>query len=381
MLRRFASSAALLALLLLPACANDDDLVLADAAHDAASSAAVHRLLVSRAADLHAAALALRAAAPAPGPDGWSRASDPAAVQAMRAAWKQARVALDGLEGANDLFFPDAAAALDLRYEQALALGPDPDLFDGEGFVGLHAIERILWSDSIPPSVTAFEQTLPGYTAATFPTSPFAAAEFQTDLCDTLVSDSASLQTRVAALTLDSPSAYQTAVHLVKDQLTKLQEAGAGRDESRYAGFTLADMRANLGAAQATQGAFHAWLVSKQAGVTADGGAGPTGSMIDAAIASGFAQLHVAYRLTSSDRLSPPAGWSSVDPADTTLSSTFGQIFLAVRGAVDESSGDSLLSQMGQAIQVLGISPSAAADGGTSAATDAGGLPPDTDGT
>src|SRR6185437_14153971 len=151
MLRRFALPVVLAALL--PACSNDDALVLADAANDAAASAAVKQMLVAHAADLHAAALALQAAAPQPGPTGWSEASNGDAVAAMRAAWKKAHLAYQGLEGAADLYFSYLDAALDSRYDAALTLGPDPDLFDNQGFVGLHAVERILWADQIPPLV------------------------------------------------------------------------------------------------------------------------------------------------------------------------------------------------------------------------------------
>src|SRR5262249_26500248 len=98
---------------------------------------------------------------------------------------------------------------------------------------------------------------------------------------------------------------------------------------------------------------------------------------VDAAIASGFTGLEKAYATYAASKgegLSPPAGWSSVDPGQTMIISPFGQLFLAVSAAVDETSGGSLLSSMGQAIQLLGISPSPGADAGVMDASN--GLPP-----
>jgi iron uptake system component EfeO len=381
MLRRFALLP-VLAALLLPACADDNALVLADAANDAAAAAAVKQSLVAHAADLHTAAVALQAAAPPPGSPGWNATTDRAAIVAMKEQWQQARLAFEALEGAVDVFFPDVEASIDLRYEQALAIGTVADPFDGRGFTGFHAIERILWSDSIPSAVRAYELTLPGHWAAAFPASEFEVTEFQNALCQQLVDVTGSLQARVQALSLDSPGAYQTAVHLLKDQLTKMEEAGAGKDESRYARYTLAEMRVNEATAEATEAAFHRWLLSKQVGVPVDAGAmvdagpPPTGPQIDMAIAAGFAQLDAAYGCTPGNGLSPPAGWSSIDPTDAMIgTSPFGGLFLAVSGADDETNPGSLLSAMAQAIQVLGILPNTP-DGGVDA-----GLPGDTDGT
>ncbi len=367
MLRRLLLPAVLAALL--PACSNDDALVLADAADDAAAAATVKQMLVTHAADLHDAAVALQDAAPKPGPAGWSEATDPDAVHAMRDAWKRADLAYRWLEGAVEVYFPDAEDSLDARFEDALALGSDPDLFDGQGFVGLHAVERILWADAkLPASVAAFEASLMPGAAPSFPTNFFQAQEFHDKLCNVLVQDTASLQSRIAALSLDSPDAYETAVHLVKGQLTKVEDAGAGKDLSRYANFTLADMRANLAAAEATHAAFHRWLLSKQDGGSAD----------DSAVEMGFAQLVNAYGYIQGDGLpSPPAGWSSVDPTTEMIgTSAFGGLWAAVSGQVNETSDGSLLSAMGKVFTELGIAPSTAPDGGTDAGT-SGGLPPD----
>src|SRR4051794_24715300 len=117
---RFAGPPALVFALLLPACSGDNDAVLTDAASDAAAAAAAKQMLLARAGDLHAAAVALHAAAPA---TAWSSQSDPGSVLAMKAAWKQARAGYQGLEGVADLSFPDLDAVIDVRYDDQVALG------------------------------------------------------------------------------------------------------------------------------------------------------------------------------------------------------------------------------------------------------------------
>jgi iron uptake system component EfeO len=343
--RRRAGLVALVLSLLLPACSGgDDDLVLADAARDAAAAAAAKQLLAGYAHDLHAAALTLQAAAP---DAGWTSASDPSSVAAMKAAWKDARRAYQGLEGAADRSFPDLDAAIDTRYDDQIALGPDPDPFDGQGFVGLHAVERILWSDEVPASVIAFESGLAGYVAPSFPTTATQAAEFKGGLCGRLVSDTAALELRVDGLALDSPSAYQAALGLVHIQVIKVEEAGAGKDESRYSRSTLADMRANMAAAEATHAVFRGWLLAKQGGPAVDGEVG-----------AGFARLASAYTAVHGDGLPfAPAGWSSIAPTDTMLGSPFGALFQATSAECDDTRDGSLAHAMGEAVELLGIAP------------------------
>jgi iron uptake system component EfeO len=331
----------------LPACRNDNDGVLADAANDASAAAATKQLLAGHAADLHAAATALCAAAPA---TGWTSADAAANVSAMKAAWKDARRAYQGLEGAADDFFPDLDAAIDTRYDDALALGPDPDLFDGRGFVGLHAIERILWSDAIPKGVTTFEMRLPDYQPAAFPATDAEAAEFQTGLCAQLVADTSALVAKVSGLALDSPSAYQGAVKLVAMQVVKIQEAGEGKDESRYANATLADMRADLAAASSTHAAFRDWLATKTGGAAAD-----------AAVAAGFERVQQAYGSVSGDGLpAVPAEWSSVAPSGAMLATPFGGLFQGMGVECDATRDGSLAHALGNVVTLLGLTPPAA---------------------
>ena len=74
----------------------------------------------------------------------------------MKAAWVRARTAYEHVEGAIAPIFPELDAAIDERYDGFLAdIGPtgDANLFDGTGVTGMHGIERILYSDSIPANV------------------------------------------------------------------------------------------------------------------------------------------------------------------------------------------------------------------------------------
>jgi iron uptake system component EfeO len=325
--------------------AGDNAEVLADAAHDAASARAAQALLAGHAADLHAAVVSLCAAAPLPPATGWSDATDPAAVAAMRAAWKDAHRAYQGLDGAADLLFPDLDKVLDGAYEDALAAGPDEDPFDAEGFVGLHAVERILWADAIPPHVVAAESALPGYVPAFFPVSELQAAEFHYDLCARLVSDAEALVERVASLDLGSPDGYEAGVRLVEQQVGKVTAAGQGLDESRYSDTTLADMRADVAAARATHEAYRPWLAAK-----------PGGSAMDADVEAGFTRLDAAYAAVAGDGLpAVPPGWSAVDPTAAARAAPFGKLFAAASAASDDTQPGSLAHLMDGAAVRMGI--------------------------
>jgi iron uptake system component EfeO len=131
----------------------------------------------------------------------------------------------------------------------------------------------------------------------------------------------------------------------VEGQLAKMKEAGAGTDESRYAGFSLADMRANLANASATHAIFHDWLLTK-----------PRGAHVDGEIADGFAKLDQSYAALTGDALpSAPAGWSSVDPTDAMRATPFGTLFTAVLEEADDTRDGSLAHSMDEAAEVLGI--------------------------
>jgi len=125
----------------------------------------------------------------------------------------------------------------------------------------------------------------------------------------------------------------------------KLGEAALGHDESRYAGYTLADMRENLASAKETHAVFRAWLLTKEGGAHVDG-----------EIAEGFARLEQAYATVAGDALPPaPAGWSAVDPTHEAQTSPFGVLFAAASAESDDTIDGSLAHSMDEAAGLLGI--------------------------
>src|SRR5262249_25187867 len=138
---------------------------------------------------LHTAVVDLQNDAPAPDADGWNATSDAAAVQKMKTDWTRARIAYEHIEGAIAVLFPalhvhcpEHDLHTDDRYDGFIATGPDDNLFDDEGVTGIHAAERILWSDSIPQRVMDFEKGLPYYQPAAFPANENQAREFKEKL-------------------------------------------------------------------------------------------------------------------------------------------------------------------------------------------------------
>jgi iron uptake system component EfeO len=340
-MRRFLLAAGLF----LAACANQNDLVLADAALDDAATTAARDEALGHADDLRAAVTDLCAAAPAPTATGWSAATHPDAVARMRDSWRRARVAYQSIEGLMDMFLGDVDAAVDARLEAALAAGPDENPFDDEGFVGMHAVERILWADQIPAAVAAAEASAGGIAAASFPQTAEQATDFRDELCARLVTDAATLRERLGDLTLDAPSLYEAGVRLVEAQAEKLAEAAEGHDECRYAGATLADMRANLASAKRTHALFAAWLATKAEGPHVAG-----------EVDDGFAALEAAYAAVEGDALPPvPVGWDAERPAPASLATPYGTLFSAASAASDDTVDGSLAHSLDEAAGLLGI--------------------------
>jgi iron uptake system component EfeO len=232
---------------------------------------------------LWTASKALRDAAPAPRGRGWDETMDAAALDAMKAAWKNARDAYEHVEGATAPIFFDIDVAIDERYDGFLAVGPDTDLFDDQGVTGMHAIERILYADVTPPGVVAFEMPLPGYEAAAWPTTEQEAAEFKNKLCARLVTDTKTLLDDWTPRLIDVSGAFDGLVSLVNEQQEKVNKAGTNAEESRYSQRTMADLRANLAGTVAIYQVFRAWLKTKPAK-----GSTPSGVDVDTSITAGL---------------------------------------------------------------------------------------------
>jgi iron uptake system component EfeO len=303
---------------------------------------------------LHAAAVALQAAAPVPTGRGWSATDDAGAIAAMKAAWVDARTAYEHVEGATAPIFPDIDSAIDERYDGFISSPPfaDADLFDDEGVTGMHAIERIIYSATIPANVVAFEASLPGYQPAAYPQTEAQAAAFRDKLCVKLIDDTAMLlDLWTHARHLDVSGAFTGLVGLMKEQQEKVNNAANGEEESRYAQRTMADLRANLVGTTAIYGLFRDWLQS----VPASGGA-PSGSDVDAAIMAGFSSLRTTYDAVDGDAIPPPPDtWRAEEPSSADLATPFGMLYESIRAAVDPEVPGSIVDDMKTAAMLLGI--------------------------
>lgn len=283
--------------------------------------------------------------APAADADGWNATADAAAVQKMRADWKRARTAYEHVEGAIAILFPELDISTDQRYDGFIATDPDDNLFDGQGVTGIHAAERILWSDSIPQRVVDFEKGLPYYQPAAFPANENQARQFKEELLGRLVTDVGTMKQQFNGLALDSSSAFRGVIGSMGEQIEKANKAASGEEESRYAQYTLADMRANVEAGVSIYAAFQPWLREK------DGG-----EALDAKITAGFQRLQQHYAALSGDALPEvPASWSASNPSAQDLATPFGQLYQGLTAEAEPQQDGSLVHSMNAAADLLGI--------------------------
>ncbi|MBX5482264.1 MAG: EfeM/EfeO family lipoprotein [Myxococcaceae bacterium] len=294
---------------------------------------------------LHQAAVDLRNDAPAPDADGWNATDDAAAVAKMKEDWKKARVAYERIEGAIAVLFPELDVSTDERYDGFIAEAPDDNLFDGEGVIGIHAVERILWSDSIPASVREFEEGLPNYRPAAFPATQEEAAAFKDGLLARLEADTKQMRDDFAPLELDPAAAFRGVIGSIEEQVEKVNLAATGEEESRYAQHTLADMRANVEGGREIFKAFSPWLLGTEHGKELDDG-----------VKGGFDRLDAAYAAVEGDALPPvPQTWSSQNPSEADLATPFGKLWKVVRDEADPGLEGSTAHEMNHAAEALGI--------------------------
>jgi iron uptake system component EfeO len=319
---------------------------------------AVHGLHDAYLGELHtlvSAAQDLQRAAPLPPDRGWDAKKDAAAIAAMKEAWIRARTAYESVEGALAPLFPDIDISIDARYDDFLAeLGPegDKDLFDDKGVTGMHAIERILYSDVTPQRVITFEATLPGYVPAAFPATAAEAAEFESKLCGKLIADADELLSQWTPADIDAAVAFQGLISLMNEQREKVQKASSNEEESRYSQRTMADLRDNLAGTKVAYSFFSPWLTSK-----VNHGAAPLdGRTIDGKIEEGFGKLDAAYlRIHGASVPVPPASWSAESPSAADLETPFGELYTVVNAAVDPTLDGSVGAEMNDAATVLGF--------------------------
>ena len=322
---------------------DDDDAVSGD--YEKTATLDVKKYVDGELQNLYDASLALQKAAPDPDADGWNAKDDKPAVDAMKAAWADARDAYERVEGSIALLFRDLDKSTDERYDGFLNDdGPDDNLFDGEGVTGVHAIERILWADSHPERVLEFEKTVPGYTTAAFPSNDEEAWAFKHELVGRLVTDTKSMKDDYATYALDPSAAFWGIIGSMAEQSEKTTLGASGEDESRYAQRTLADMRANLQGANAVFKAFRAWVVSSNGAATAT------------EIQAGLDNIGDAYAEVKSDALPEvPDGFNPDSPTDEELESPYGKLWALLNAETDANSKDSLINKMAAAADGMGI--------------------------
>jgi len=335
------------AALSLAACGDDNQQILDDAEREQQAIVAVKGVIEQHLDDFASATAAICAAAPAPDADGWNATADAGAVAQMKTEWKRARQAYEHVEGAIAVLFPDYDVSTDERYDGFIETSPDDNLFDDVGVIGVHAIERILWSDTIPAEVQAFESGLPNYKAASFPATEAEARDFKDKLCARLAKDASAMRDEFKPLALDASAAYRGVIGSLSEQVEKINLAATGEEESRYAQYTLGDMRANVEAGEVTYNAFRDWLLTKEGGAD-----------LDKQIEAGFGRLKAGYDALDGDALPPvPMGWSSEKPTSEQLETPFGQLFQIVSKEADTTSQESLVGAMLSSADKLGVDP------------------------
>jgi len=295
----------------------------------------------------HDAAADLQRAAPTPSGRGFHPGADAQAIQQMKEAWGRARTAYELVEGAVAPLFPESDTATDARYDDFMAVlgaAGDADPFDAHGVVGVHAIERVLWADSIPPETIAFESRLPGYRAAAFPATEADARQFKHELAAKLLTDIEQLERQLEPVELDIAFAFRGLIDLTNEQLEKIDRAATGREESRYAQTTLRDLRANREGCLAAYRIFRPWLLARGQ------------SQLDARVMAGFARLARAYDANPGAAIPrPPAGWSSLTPKPEHADTPFGKLFSVVRRETDDQQAGSLSHSLMSVADALGL--------------------------
>ncbi len=307
----------------------------------------MHALMLTELQGLNQAALDLQAAAPAAFSPGWDPSQDSgAAIDAMKEAWTRTRLHWERAEGPVAPMFSDIDTAIDSRYEdmiKALNGAGDPDPFDGQGMIGMHAIERILYAPG-PKTVADTESSLSGYQPAVWPTSDPQAAEFKSGICQRLVDDTQTLLDQWKTKAIDLSAVFTGLTGLVNSQAEKVGLAAMNQQESRYSQTTMADLRSNLSGTRAVYDLFSMWLATKTYQTNLDKNA-----------MAAFDRLDAQYASVPGDAIpDPPPLWSNPPSVDDTAT-PFGMLYIAVTDEADPSRSGSAVDTMNQVANALGL--------------------------
>jgi iron uptake system component EfeO len=320
-----------------------------DAEYEEEIVASMHQLLLVEVKGLHQSAVDLQAALPTTVGRGWDASDqDQDAINGAKASWMRMRFAWERAEGTFAALFPDIDGALDSRYEDMLPESgepPDTNPFDGEGVIGMHAVERILYAAEVPAAVVMRESVLTGYQAAAWPSTAAQAADMKSGLCERLVKDTQRLVDGWEPQAIELSDVFKGLTGLVDAQQEKVSLAADHEEESRYAQSTMADLRSNLAGTRAIYNLFIPWLATKSYGTALDH---------DAQLA--FDRLQQTYDSIQGDALpEPPATWNSAQPSVEDQRSVFGKLFVAVVQEGDANRPGSCLHAMNQVSKALNL--------------------------
>jgi iron uptake system component EfeO len=320
----------------LPACTDKTD-----ADYRADVTASIHDSILDDIDAMIVAGLNLQAAAPS---RAWNATKDADAIRDMQEAWKRMRRSWEHIEGAIVALLPDVDDELDGRYESMLG-GGDSNLFDGTGVIGMHGIERILYSSTIKPEVIAFESELDGYKEAAYPATDNEAISFKTLLVQRLIKDATELRRQWQPAAVNIGAAYQGLAGLMSEQKEKVNLAAEGKEESRYANITMFDLRSNLEGTQKAYSLFREWIHSKAAGPNSD-----------STLRDKFIALEALYKQTTNEAIpTAPMDWRGDEPTDANLATPFGTLWKHVHESVDPHRGGSVVYEMNQIATLLGL--------------------------
>jgi iron uptake system component EfeO len=274
----------------------------------------------------------------------WDPTMDAKSISAMQDRWKDMRRAWEHIEGAIGGLFPEVDEQLDGRYETLLGDGDD-NLFDGTRVIGMHAIERILYSTAIRDEVRSFESALPGYKEAAYPATDDEAVAFKTELVQLLIDDTIALRKKWQPAAIDIGTAYQGLAGLMSEQREKVELAVTGEEESRYANITLLDLRSNLEGTQKVYNLFRDWIHSKISGPSSD-----------TTLREKFLELETLYSSTNDDALpAAPVDWRPEAPTPANLATPFGTLWKSVREQGDPHNSGSVVYEMNQIATLLDL--------------------------
>lgn len=266
-----------------------------------------------------------------------------------RARWRDARLHYERIEGAIAVLFPETDADVDDRYEHVAELRADGDPFDGEGFVGMHAIERVLFGPEVfarePPSeVARFESALIHF-APPVALDDTTRARFESGLCARLVRDLRGMEETLDPVALDPSTAWRGVLGSIEEQAEKVRLGTTGQSESRYAGHTLADMRGNLEGGRAVLEAFATEIEGL-----------PEGPERLRRLREGFARLDEAYRASPGDDLpAVPPGFDPDRPRAEDRDTPYGRLFVLLGHESDPEAHQSLAYEIRATGRAMGI--------------------------